>query len=80
MTRWRRALSDLDQDIRDHLERETQENIERGMSPADAIGCSITSSLTVLSRHTTVTPLVLTGVMAKMICSAGIPGRKNTPI
>ena len=36
MTRRRRALADLDQDIRDHLERETQENIERGMSPADA--------------------------------------------
>ena len=29
MTRRRRALADLDQDIRDHLERETQENIER---------------------------------------------------
>src|SRR6185369_11376986 len=36
MTRRRRALADLDQDIREHLERETQENIERGMSPADA--------------------------------------------
>ncbi len=36
MRRRRRALADLDQDIRDHLERETQENIERGMSPADA--------------------------------------------
>ena len=36
MTRRRRALADLDQDIRDHMERETQENIERGMSPADA--------------------------------------------
>src|SRR4051812_27090889 len=34
--RRRRALADLDQDIREHLERETQENIERGMSPADA--------------------------------------------
>ena len=32
----RRALSDLEDDIRDHLERETQENIERGMTPADA--------------------------------------------
>jgi predicted permease len=36
MTRRRRALADLDQDIRGHLERETQEDIERGMSPADA--------------------------------------------
>ena len=36
MTRRQRALADLDQDIREHLERETQENIERGMSPADA--------------------------------------------
>ncbi len=36
MTRRRRALAGLDQDIRDHLERETQENMERGMSPADA--------------------------------------------
>jgi putative ABC transport system permease protein len=36
MTRRRRALADLDQDIRDHLERETQENMDRGMSPADA--------------------------------------------
>jgi len=36
MTRRRRALADLDQDIRDHLERETQQNVERGMSAADA--------------------------------------------
>src|SRR5947207_2786894 len=35
MTR-RRALDDLDEDIRDHLERETADNIERGMSPGDA--------------------------------------------
>jgi len=31
-----RALADLDQDIRDHIDRETRENIERGMSPEDA--------------------------------------------
>jgi putative ABC transport system permease protein len=36
MRRRRRVLADLDQDIRDYLERETQENIDRGMSPADA--------------------------------------------
>src|ERR1700722_10874466 len=32
MTRRKRMLTDLDQDIRDHLERETQDNIDRGMS------------------------------------------------
>ena len=36
MTRRKRMLGDLDQDIRDHLERETQDNIDRGMSPEDA--------------------------------------------
>src|ERR1700685_1863431 len=35
--RWRkRMLDDLDADIRDHIERETQDNIERGMSPEEA--------------------------------------------
>jgi hypothetical protein len=32
----RRHLDDLDDDIRDHLERETQDNVDRGMAPADA--------------------------------------------
>ena len=32
----RRALEHLDEDIRDHLERETQENISRGMSAQEA--------------------------------------------
>jgi putative ABC transport system permease protein len=32
----RRSLDDLDDDIRDHLERETQDNIARGMTPDDA--------------------------------------------
>jgi len=32
----KRMLDDLDQDIRDHLERETQDNIERGMSAEEA--------------------------------------------
>jgi len=36
MTRRKRMLADLDQDIRDHLERETQDNVDRGMSPEDA--------------------------------------------
>src|SRR6266567_3649337 len=36
MTRRKRMLEQLDQDIRDHLEREMQDNIERGMSPEDA--------------------------------------------
>jgi hypothetical protein len=33
MRRSKRMLEELDQDIRDHIERETQDNIERGMSP-----------------------------------------------
>ena len=36
MKRAKRMLADLDQDIRDHLDRETQDNIERGMSPEEA--------------------------------------------
>jgi predicted permease len=32
----KRMLDDLDDDIRDHIERETQDNMERGMSPDDA--------------------------------------------
>jgi hypothetical protein len=36
MTRRKRMLADLEQDIRDHLERETQDNIDRGMSPEHA--------------------------------------------
>jgi putative ABC transport system permease protein len=36
MMRHKRALANLDEDIRDHIDRETQENIERGMSPEDA--------------------------------------------
>jgi len=35
-SRRKRMMEDLDQDIRDHLERETQDNIERGMSPEEA--------------------------------------------
>jgi predicted permease len=36
MTRARRALNDLDDDIREHIERETQDNIDRGMTPEEA--------------------------------------------
>ena len=36
MKRRKRMLEDLDQDIRDHIERETQDNIERGMSAEEA--------------------------------------------
>jgi hypothetical protein len=36
MKRLKRLLNDLDQDIRDHIERETQDNIERGMSAEEA--------------------------------------------
>jgi putative ABC transport system permease protein len=32
----KRMLDNLDQDIRDHIEMETQDNIERGMSPEEA--------------------------------------------
>ena len=34
--RRRRMLDDLDQDIRDFIERETQDNIDRGMPPEEA--------------------------------------------
>ena len=36
MRRAKRALDGLDDDIRDHVERETQENIDRGMAAAEA--------------------------------------------
>ena len=36
MSRRKRMMEDLDQDIRDYIERETQDNIERGMSPEEA--------------------------------------------
>jgi macrolide transport system ATP-binding/permease protein len=36
MRRRKRMLEELDQDIRHHLETETQDNIERGMSPEEA--------------------------------------------
>src|ERR1700680_3295483 len=36
MRRSKRMLEELDQDIRDHIERETQDNIERGMPPEEA--------------------------------------------
>jgi predicted permease len=36
MSRRKRMMEDLDQDIREHLETETQDNIERGMSPEEA--------------------------------------------
>jgi predicted permease len=36
MGRRKRMLEDLDADIRDHIERETQDNIERGMPPEEA--------------------------------------------
>jgi len=36
MSRRKRMLEELDHDIRDHIETETQDNIERGMSPEDA--------------------------------------------
>ena len=36
MKRRKQMLEELDQDIRDHIEGETQDNIERGMSPEEA--------------------------------------------
>ena len=36
MKRRKHALDDLEQDIREHIERETQDNIARGMSPEEA--------------------------------------------
>ena len=36
MNRRKRMMEELDQDIRDFVERETQDNIERGMSPEEA--------------------------------------------
>jgi predicted permease len=36
MKRRERMMQDLDQDIRNHIEIETQDNIERGMSPEEA--------------------------------------------
>jgi len=36
MTRRKRMLAQLEEDIRDHIERETQDNIDRGMSSEEA--------------------------------------------
>src|SRR5215469_14178931 len=36
MSRRKRMMEDLDQDIRDFVERETQDNIDRGMPPDEA--------------------------------------------
>ena len=36
MTHRKRALDGLDQDIKDHIERQTQDNIDRGMAPEEA--------------------------------------------
>ncbi|HEY2117160.1 MAG TPA: ABC transporter permease, partial [Candidatus Angelobacter sp.] len=36
MNRRQRMLEELDRDIREHIERETQDNIERGMAPEEA--------------------------------------------
>jgi len=36
MRRLDRMMEDLDRDIRDHIERETEDNIERGMTPEEA--------------------------------------------
>jgi predicted permease len=37
----KRLLKELDQDIRDHIERETEDNVERGMPPQEAHSAAI---------------------------------------
>ena len=37
LSRRRRMVEDLDQDIRNFVERETEENLERGMAPEEAL-------------------------------------------
>ena len=39
MNRRKRMMQNLDEDIRDFIERETDDNIERGMPPEEARGC-----------------------------------------
>ena len=36
MTRDKRALDGVDEDIKDHIERQTQDNIDAGMAPEEA--------------------------------------------
>jgi hypothetical protein len=36
MSRRKRMMEDLDQDIRDHIAIETQDNMDRGMTPDQA--------------------------------------------
>ena len=36
MTRGRRVLESLEDDIRDHIERETADNLDRGLAPEEA--------------------------------------------
>jgi predicted permease len=52
--RRRRALDDLDEDIREHLAREIEENVARGMSPeeADAAARRAFGSLTRIKENT----------------------------
>jgi predicted permease len=52
--RRRRALDDLDEDIREHLARETEENVARGMSPeaADASARRAFGSVTRIKEDT----------------------------
>jgi predicted permease len=41
MKRRKRMLDDLESDIRDHIERETQDNIDRGMPPDEALYAAV---------------------------------------
>jgi predicted permease len=41
MRRGKRMMDELDADIREHIERETQDNIERGMTPEEARSAAV---------------------------------------
>jgi hypothetical protein len=44
MKRRKRMMEALDQDIREHIEMETQDNVGRGMSPEEARDAACASS------------------------------------
>jgi hypothetical protein len=46
MTRGRRVLESLEDDIHDHIERETRDNLDRGMAPEEARRQALLSSAT----------------------------------
>jgi putative ABC transport system permease protein len=54
MMRRKRALESLDQDIREHIDQETRDNIERGMSPEEARQAALRKfgSITIVKEDT----------------------------